>query len=138
MTIHQRPFTSLFVFGVWSERWSVASAGGNPSVCASIAISSGSGAMPRPCVAIYWVANQRMAKMREVHANLMRASGFQIALHGADGWARFVRHCEHPVMGARGLACRAGNNGMLNTVARMASKRGIDGAFLPRKRPKRK
>src|SRR5260364_123810 len=77
--------------------------------------------MPRPCVAIYWVANQRMAKMREVHANLMRASGFQIALHGADGWARFVRHCEHPVM-----------------VARMASKRGIDGAFLPRKRPKRK
>src|SRR5260363_420374 len=94
--------------------------------------------MPRPCVAIYWVANQRMAKMREVHANLMRASGFQIALHGADGWARFVRHCEHPVMGARGLACRAGNNGMLNTVARMASKRGIDSAFLPRKRPKRK
>src|SRR5260363_227132 len=98
----------------------------------------GCGAMPRPCVAIYWVANQRMAKMREVHANLMRASGFQIALHGADGWARFVRHCEHPVMGARGLACRAGNNGMLNTVARMVSKRGIDGAFLPRKRPKRK
>src|SRR5260363_204916 len=85
--------------------------------------------MPRPCVAIYWVANQRMAKMREVHANLMRASGFQIALHGADGWARFVRHCEHPVMGAHGLACRAGNNGMLNTVARMASKRGIDGAM---------
>src|SRR5260364_263244 len=98
----------------------------------------GCGAMPRPCVAIYWVANQRMAKMRDVHSNLMRASGFQIALHGAHGWARLGRHCEHPGAGARRLACRAGTNGILNAVARMGSKRGIDGAFWPRKRPKRK
>ena len=76
----------------------------------------------RPAPSVRRIADQRMADRRQVHADLVRASGLQPAAQQR----RVAEALDHLVVGARGLA--RGHDRHRGAARRMATDRRVDGA----------
>ena len=86
-------------------------------------------------LAIQRITNQGKAQRLQVHADLVRPSGFQAAMHQAHRLAINLAGGQATVMGHRRLGAHALRYRHLDAVTRMARHRRIDGAGQLRQTP---